>query len=141
MKIVILLHTLCGVREEDVRELLKDTGIEFGEVVCVADSDELADAVTKGATVVIVLDGNVADEQSIETAARDCSTTGSSVIVVFGEGYSYSGMHPIADKYGNQSTWLASDLRDKIQDPEGSAPTDPSGSNPTRSSAKQVDCN
>jgi hypothetical protein len=72
-------------------------------------------------------------------AGRHCGQAGGRVILVFGEAFSYEGLHPIADKFGTQCGWSAGLLGACVKSPK-SAPLSSKGAQVARPKTEQVKC-
>jgi len=138
-RIIVLLHPDCEIGRDEVLALLRELGVDASTVTFV-EPDRIADCGDlEGAPVIIPIDNGSCDIPELENAARYCGDAGGRVAVLFGSGYSYEGLHPIADKYGTQCGWSIDQLRDCVFG-DVDAPRDATGRPADRSEAREVKC-
>ena len=139
-RIVIVRRIGCKISAESIQNLLDKTGASFADIIFVEDVSELDDLELADSVVLILIDQDGLDDPVNDEVAGTCIDQGADVIAVFGDGVAYQGMHPIAEKCGNQCTWSAEDLLDKICNPKTAKPTAPTGAKPERDREKPVKC-
>lgn len=139
-RVIVVLHAECQISREELLSLLVETGVDPEKVVFITPKDALSYTGIDDELVIIPLDSATCDTDELELAARHCGNSGAQVIAVFGSEFSYTGLHPIADKYGTQSGWSSSDLLSCIKGTDEENPEDRSGSEAIRPIVRQVDC-
>jgi len=140
-QVFVVLHTKCQISSEEILSLLQEAGIDPEDVVFVTPEGALSCADIGDNPVLIPLDAEACDAADLELAARHCGNAGARVIAVFGPGFSYAGLHPIADKYGTQCGWSSRNVSSCISGPDNdSPPVDGTGSKTRRHRVKPVDC-
>lgn len=138
-KVVVVLSPACKVGKEEILALLRELGLDASNVVFV-EPDQVGECGDlHGTPVIIPVDEATCDLPELGDAGRHCGSVGGRVIVLCGPGYSYEGLHPIADKYGTQCGWAADQLTVRISG-ETDEPCSPSGARKKRSDAGQVVC-
>ncbi|MBZ9649746.1 hypothetical protein K9B33_19595 [Sphingobium sp. 3R8] len=139
-RIFVVLHTACTIDQSKILELLRDAGADLSVVVFIKPEDVQDTSYLDGSSVIIPLDEATCALPELEVAARQCNQSGGDIVVVFGEGFPYSDLHPIAEKYGTQCGWSADLLRIRIAGGGGDDPRDASGVPVDRPEAGQVKC-
>lgn len=138
-KVVVMLSPACKVGKEEILALLRELGWDASNVVFV-EPDQVGECGDlKKVPVIIPIDEAICDLPELNEAGRQCGNAGGHLIVLFGPGYSYEGLHPIADKYGTQCGWSADQLKDCISG-EANPPRDAAGAPAERSEAREVKC-
>jgi hypothetical protein len=139
-RVFVVLHPGCAVSQEEILDLLAQAGVDPSNVTFVSPEEtaELSDL--GDASVVIPLNADSCEAPELEVAGRHCGQAGGSVIVVIEKGFAYPELHPIAEKYGTQSSWSADDLGRCISGGTAATPNDSEGKPLRRSGAKQVNC-
>ncbi|WP_298330391.1 hypothetical protein [Asticcacaulis sp.] len=141
-RVIVIIHSACAISIETILALLMEAGVDK-EKVTFLRPDEVGDCVGIGMAdlpVVIPVDQENCESSELDIAGRLCGQAGGRVIVLFGEAFPYTGLHPIADKYGNQCGWSADELTALLQKPEFAPPRDSSSAPVTRPHPSQVKC-
>ena len=140
--VMVILHPACGVSREAILELLLEAGVKASAVTFIEPAQAQDVEAGEGPDCIIIpVDQSVSDAPELDEATRRCSQGGGSVVVVFGEGFSPTGLHPIAEKYGTQCGWSARELAPRISgSPHDGGPLDASGKSVSRSTTSQVKC-
>ena len=139
-RIFVVFHPGCKIDRDRILELLSEAGIDPALVVFIGPEEICEISELNGVPVVFPLDEGICDATELDEAARHCGQAGGSVIAVFGEGFAYDGLHPIAEKYGTQCGWSAETIKKKVAGDDSEGPTDGTGSKLKRPSAGQVNC-
>jgi hypothetical protein len=139
-RIFVVLHSDCKISREQILDLLIGMGADPALIVFVDPEEFCAIAELQDAPVIFPLDEVCCDAAELDEAARHCGQAGGSVIAVFGEGFPYKGLHPIAEKYGTQCGWSAEALKKKVAGDDSDGPIDGTGDKPSRPTAGQVNC-
>jgi len=139
-QVFVILHHDCKISKQEIMELLSNSGVS-AELISFLTLEE-ADSVEKldNVPIIIPLDITVCDLPELENAARSCGSAGGQVITVFGPNFSYDGLHPIAEKYGNQCGWASDDLATCISGNKSEKPKSSTGDDVGRGKKSQVDC-
>lgn len=121
-RVFVLLHADCRISKKRILALLQEAGIEETDVtfLALAEIDECPDL--GHAVVLIPIDAAVCHSPELEDAGRHCGQAGGRVVVLFDSDFPYEGLHPLAEKYGTQCGWSASQLGPCLL---GSEPTEP----------------
>lgn len=140
-RVLVILHPTCAITKEAVLALLAELGIDEAAVIFLLP-EEVAEYCTgiDDVPVVIPIDRASCDAPELDAAGRQCGQAGGRLIVLFGDGFAYEGLHPIAEKYGTQCGWSASQLEGCVNDPKPAAPRDSGGTVVTRPTSDQVKC-
>ena len=137
--VIVILHPTCAVTKEAILTLLAEMGIDEAAVMFLLPEEVAEHCPDIGdMPVVIPIDQASCDEPELDVAGRQCGQAGGRVIVLFGDGFTYEGLHPIAEKYGNQCGWSAGQLDGCVKDPKSAAPRDSGGTVVTRPISGQV---
>jgi hypothetical protein len=139
--VLVILHPACAITREAILALLAKLGINEVAVIFLLPED-VADycADIGDVTVVIPIDQASCDAPELDVAGRQCGQAGGRVIVLFGDGFPYEGLHPIAEKYGTQCGWSAGQLKDCVENPKSVAPRNSGGTVVIRPTSDQVKC-
>ena len=139
--VLVILHPAVAISREKILELLTQAGIDAASVVFIEPAEAI-DADADDRCVVVPIDQTACDNPELAEAARHCAQAGSGVVVLFGEGFEYSGLHPIAAGYGTQCGWSPEELRPRLVegDAPSIAPTNTDGAAVNRPRSKQVNC-
>ena len=140
-QVIVILHANCQISNDQVLALLREAGVDVEKAVFLGPEDALSCDDLDDSLVVIPLDAEVCDQPELEDAARHCSGAGGQVVGVFGPGFAYDSLHPIADKYGKQCGWSPNDFASCISKPESDTVLDGTGAELKRPEPKQVKCN
>jgi len=140
-RVLVILHPTCAITKKAILALLAEMGIDEAAVIFLLP-EEVAEHCSDidDMPVVIPIDQASCDAPELDAAGRQCGQAGGRVIVLFGDGFSYEGLHPVAEKYGTQCGWSAGQLEDCVKDPESAAPRDSGGTVVTRPISNQVKC-
>jgi hypothetical protein len=140
-RVLVVLHPTCAITKEAILALLAEMGIHEKAVIFLSPEDVAEHCTELGnVPVVIPVDQACCDAPELEAAGRQCGQAGGRVMVVFGNNFAYEGLHPIAEKYGNQCGWSASQLEGCANGPKAASPHSSAGRPITRPEAKQVEC-
>lgn len=137
--VIVVLHPACKISRDDILALLRELGLSTSEITFLEPDQvgECGDLNNK--SIIIPIDDTTYDLPELVETGRCCGDGGGRVIVLCGPGYSYEGVHPVADKYGTQCGWSPDQLKARI-----SGQTDElcssSGVRKRRTGASQVDC-
>lgn len=140
-RVLVILHPTCAITKEAIIALLAELGIDQAAVIFLLP-DEVAEycAGIDDASVVIPIDQASCNVLELDAAGQQCAQAGGRVIVLFGDGFPYEGLHPIADKYGTQCGWSVDQLGDCIKGPKLASPHDSGGTDVAWSKPSQVKC-
>lgn len=140
-KVVVLIQDVCKITHEQVEQLLKDAKLDVDEEVVIATNlDEISKLDVDGHPLLLIIDDQNCNDTEAEQIARQAAAAGAKVFVIFGEGFDFVGLHPIAKKYGTQCGWSAKEISDKISAEDDNSPTDTTGEPQTRVRPDQVKC-
>lgn len=140
-RVLVVLHLACAITKEAILALLAEMGIDETAVIFLQPEEVAGHCENLGdVPVVIPVDQACCDAPELEVAGRQCGQAGGRVIVVFGENFPYEGLHPIAEKYGNQCGWSAPQLEKCANGPKATPPQSSAGKPMARPEAKQVEC-
>lgn len=138
-QVLVLLDAGCKIDRAEILALLQELGLDPSKVTFL-EPDKVGECTDlKGAPVIIPIDEETCDLAELDNAGRHCGQAGGRVIVLFGPGYSYDGLHPTAEKYGTQCGWSSDQLRDCISG-EVDTPRDGAGAPVDRAEAREVKC-
>jgi len=139
-RVIVILHVGCTVSKDDILNLLNAVGIDPEMVTFVEPKVPINLGVIGESTVLIPVNEETCDSLELDNAGLQCGQAGHQVIVILEPGFAFSGLHPIAEKYGTQCGWSADGLRTCLSKTEHDEPTNSGGTRVPRASAKQVDC-
>jgi hypothetical protein len=140
-RVLVILHPACTITRKAILALLAEMGIDQASVIFLLPEEVEEHCSDIGdVPVVIPVDQASCDAPELDTAGRRCGQGGGRVIVLFGDGFSYPGLHPIAEKYGNQCAWSARRLEQCVKDPRSAMPRTSGGTIVNRPTSKQVKC-
>ena len=139
-RVIVILHVGCKASKDDILNLLNAVGIDPEMVTFVEPEAPLNPEDLGDSTVLIPINEETCDAPALANVGLQCGQAGNQVIVILEPGFAFSGLNPIAEKYGTQCGWSADDLRRCVSKTEPGEPTDSSGTPVARASAKQVDC-
>jgi hypothetical protein len=139
-RVFVIFDDACTISREKILELLRDADVDPSAVVFLETENLELLSELDGMPVVFPVDQATCELPELERAARQCNQLGGHVILVFGEYFPYSGLHPIADKYGTQCGWSAVALKNHIAGEDGDNPRDAFGAPVRRPEAGQVKC-
>ena len=140
-RVLVILHPAITIDRDLILELLAQAGIDPASVIFVEPA-EASEADANDRCVVVPVDQAVCDDPELAEATRRCAQSGSGVVVLFGQGFEYSGLHPIAAGYGTQCGWSSEELRPRLAegDDTSTGPTNTAGAAVDRPRAEQVNC-
>lgn len=138
-RVVVIVHRSCAISKEAILALLAEAGIDVAAVVFLFPEDVANFEGLNEVPVLIPIDQASCNAPELDTAGRQCGQAGGRVVIVFGEGFSFAGLHPVAEKYGTQCGWSASQLNVCINSPD-LAPVSSGGSPVPRPKPEQVKC-
>jgi len=139
-RVLVVLHPTCAISKEAILALLAELGINEAAVVVLLPEEVANCNGIEDVPVVIPIDQASCDAPELDAAGRQCGQAGGRVIILFGEAFSYEGLHPIADKYGTQCGWSAIQLDACLKSPDLAAASSSGGTVVTRPEPKQVKC-
>lgn len=139
-RIIVILHEECNISREEILSLIREAGLDLQRVIFLTPEDALSCETLENASVIIPLDSETCNAADLESAAQHCVNAGARIIAVFGPGFSYTALHPIADKYGTQCGWSSSALSSRIVESNTDHPLDSTDSKLKRADSKQVIC-
>lgn len=139
-RVIVLTRPDSTPAEDDIVALLIECDIDPETVTFVdpCDLEDLDDL--EGVPVIVAIDQSTCEAPELEEGARHCAQAGGSVIVVFGDGFQFDGLHPIAADYGTQCGWSPEQLGPRLKADSDCAPLTPSGDPVDRSAARPVKC-
>ncbi len=109
-RVVIMLHSRCGVDRGALESLLKAAGVEE-EIVFVEPETACVMEDLAGTTIVVPIDEAVEGAPDLEDGCCCAANGGGTVVVLISPGFDVVGMHRLAQDYGAQSLWRPDDLR------------------------------
>ena len=139
-RVIVLTRADSTPAEDEIVALLIGCDIDPEKVTFVdpCDLEDLDDL--QGVPVIVAIDQSTCEAPELEEGARHCAQAGGSVIVVFGDGFQFDGLHPIAADYGTQCGWSPEQLGPRRKADSDCAPLTPSGDPVDRSAARPVKC-
>lgn len=139
-RVVVLTSPGSTPADDEIVALLTACDVDPEAVTFVdpCETENLEDL--EGVPVIVAIDQNTCDAPELEQGARSCAQAGGSVIVVFGDGFQFDGLHPIAADYGTQCGWSPEQLGPRLKADPDCAPLTPSGDPVDRSAARPVKC-
>ena len=140
-RVLVLLHPLCAITKEAILALLAELGIDPAIVIFLLPS-EAAEQCTDidDVPVIVPIDSACHDAPELVIAGRQFGQAGGCVVILSGDGFSYQGLHPVAEGYGTQCGWSAEALKSCIDGLGSAAPRDSDGRLIARSESIQVKC-
>ena len=138
--VLVILHPACAISRDAILALLAEIGIDLAAVTFLQPDEVATCSVIDGTPVVIPVDQACSNAPELDTAGRQCGQAGGGVIVLFGEDFSYTGLHPIAEKYGNQCGWSPDQLDVCLREPVATVPRTSGGIPLQRPQSEQVKC-
>jgi len=139
-RIFVILHAACTASRDEILNLLGIAGIARDKVTFLEPEDVRELSEFDDATVLIPLNDQTCDVPELEDLGRQCGQAGGRVIVILEEGFTYSELHPIAEKYGTQCSWSGEDLEQCVSSKDPNGASDSEGKPVPRSGVKQVNC-
>ena len=139
-RVLVILHPTCSISREAILALLAELGVDAASVVFLFPEEAANCTGIDGVPVVIPIDEATYNAPELDTAGRQCGQAGGRVVILFGEAFSYDGLHPVADKYGTQCGWSAEQLGACVKSPDLDYPRGSGGTPVARSKPKQVNC-
>ncbi|MGV1683745.1 hypothetical protein [Sphingopyxis sp. NJF-3] len=139
-RIFVILHVSCTASRDDILKLLEVAGIERDKVTFLETDDARDFTELDDAVVLIPINGETCDVPELEDVGRQCGQAGGRVVVIFEEGFAFSDLHPIAEKYGTQCSWSGEDLGQCVSGKDPERASDSEGNPVPRSGVKQVNC-
>src|SRR5947209_4331871 len=95
-RVFVILHPSCAITKKAILALLAELGIDEAAVIFLRP-EEMAEYCTdiEDVPVVIPIDQASCDAPELDAAGRQCGQAGGRVIVLFGDGFSHQGLHPV----------------------------------------------
>lgn len=139
-RILVILHPACAIGKEAILALLAELSIDESAVVFLRPEEVANYSGIDDVPVLIPIDKASCDAPELDAAGRHCGQARGRVIILFGAGFSYERLHPVADKYGTQSGWSVDQLNACIKGSDLAPPRSSGGTLVTRPQPGQVKC-
>jgi len=139
-KCFVLMSHMCRISRADILELLASCGIDEGSVVFIEPDSIHELEGLDGAPVVVPLDANCFDDETLETAGDMCSDRASVVVAIAAPSTPSGQLHPIGEDSGQQVSWNATSLTACLSGSRDVSPEDGTGKPVPRKTATPVKC-
>src|ERR1700689_5144025 len=93
-RVLVILHPSCAISKAAILALLAEVGVNEATVVFLLPEDAANCQGLDEVPVLIPIDQACCDAPELDAAGRQCGQAGGRVIIVFGEAFPFSGLHP-----------------------------------------------